>query len=76
MENIIEYFLIMFVVNVILLLIAGFSLSYSLDLHHLKSKNKKLEAINSKFNRTIIEQDREIKKLSDIIEEYRKIVKQ
>lgn len=75
MENI-EYFLIMFVANVILLLIASFSLTYALDLHRLKSKNKKLEAINSKFNDTIVEQDREIKKLSDIIEEYRKIVKQ
>lgn len=75
MENI-EYFLIMFVANVILLLIASFSLTYALDLHHLKSKNKKLEAINSKFNDTIVAQDREIKKLSDIIEEYRKIVKQ
>lgn len=76
MENVIEYFLIMFVANVILLLIAVFSLTYSLDLHHLKPRNKNLEAINSKFSRAIIEQDREIKKLSNIIEEYRKVVKQ
>lgn len=74
MEKLVDYYLIMVVTNIVLVLLLTFSLNYCLDLKGIRKRNKELERINNKFNKNIIQQAEEIKRQSVIIDEYRKLI--
>ena len=72
MEALVDYYLIMVVTNIVLVLLLTISFNYCLDLKGIRKRNKELERINNKFNKNIIQQ--EIKRQSVIIDEYRKMI--
>lgn len=73
--TLIDYYNIMFILNVILIIALAISLHYSLYYTETRNKNKELEKINDKYNNTIVKQCREIEHLRAIIEEYRTVIK-
>lgn len=74
MEALVDYYLIMVVTNIVLVLLLTISFNYCLDLKGIRKRNKELERINNKFNKNIIQQAEEIKRQSVIIDEYRKMI--
>lgn len=71
-----DYLLIEGMMNVGLVIFAGFALTYCLDLAKIKNENRKLKATNDKYNSAIIKQHKEIERLTAIVKEYRKTLKE
>ena len=52
MEALVDYYLIMVVTNIVLVLLLTISFNYCLDLKGIRKRNKELERINNKFTKT------------------------